>query len=69
MKKSDKIKYQKMTYAQLQKEFEDIQKNLFELKTKHHLEPVKDTSVFKKHKLTISYLMALLSLKQNDTKK
>ena len=69
MKKSDKIKYQKMTPAQLQKEFEDTQKNLFELKTKHHLEPIKDTSVFKKHKLTISYLMALLSPKQNDTKK
>ena len=69
MKKSDKIKYQKMTHAQLQKEYELVQKNLFELKTKHHLEPIKDTSVFKKNKLTISYLMALLSLKQNDTKK
>jgi len=66
MKKSDKIKYQKMTLAQIQKEFELIQKNSFELKTKHHLEPIKDTSVFKKNKLKISHLMALISQKQHD---
>jgi len=69
MKKSDKIKYQKLTLGQLQKELEDTQKKLFELKTKHHLEPVKDTSLFKKYKLLIRYLMALLNQKQNDIKK
>ena len=55
-----------MTLAQIQKEFELIQKNSFELKTKHHLEPIKDTSVFKKNKLKISHLMALISQKQHD---
>ena len=60
MKKTDKIKLQKLTHQELSKQLLVSQKELIELTVKHSLEPVKDTSVFTKNKYKISFLKSLI---------
>lgn len=66
MKKTDKIKYQKMTVDKLQKEMVTIKTNLIQLRIKHSLGQVKDTSLFKKSRYVIAYLNTLIAQKQNE---
>ncbi len=59
MKKSDKINLRKKTPAELSKELLASQKELFELRVKHNLEPIKNTSLLKKLKTKISFIKLL----------
>lgn len=67
MKKSDKIKYQKMTLIQLNQELSQARTSLVELRLKHATEPVGDTSLFVKLKTKISYLNYLISLTNENS--
>ena len=66
MKKSDKIKYQKMTIDKLQLELSKVSIDLVQLRIKHSLGQVDNTSLFKKNRYTIAYLKTLISQKQNE---
>ncbi len=68
MKKSDKIKYQKMTVDQLAKEMLIVKANLVQLRIKQSLGQTQDTSLFKKNRYKIAYFTTLISQKQHEPK-
>jgi len=68
MKKSDKIKYQKMTVDQLAKEMLIVKANLVQLRIKQSLGQTQDTSLFKKNRYKIAYFTTLISQKQHESK-
>lgn len=67
MKKSDKIKYQKMTVDQLTKEMTAVKGELVQLRIKQSLGQANDTSLFKKNRYKIAYFTTLISQKLNDS--
>jgi len=68
MKKSDKIKYQKMTVDQLAKEMQTVKADLVQLRIKQSMGQVEDTSLFKKSRYKIAYFTTLISQKQHEPK-
>jgi len=67
MKKSDKIKYQKMTVDQLSKEILSVKAELIQLRIKQSMGQTLDTSLFKKYRYKIAYFTTLISQKQHDS--
>ena len=68
MKKTDKIKYQKMTIDQLRKEMIIVKGELVQLRIKQSLGQAEDTSLFKKLRHKIAYFNTLIGQKQNEPK-
>jgi len=68
MKKSDKIKYQKMTIDQLTKEMQTVKADLIQLRIKQSMGQAEDTSLFKKNRYKIAYFTTLISQKQHESK-
>ena len=68
MKKSDKIKYQKMTVDQLDKEIQTVKADLVQLRIKQSMGQTLDTSLFKKNRYKIAYFITLISQKQHESK-
>ncbi len=61
MKKTVKIDLREKSSKDLQKHIKDKSKELLELKVKHNLGKVKDTSVFTKLKSEIAYCLSLVT--------
>ncbi|MDP4009836.1 MAG: 50S ribosomal protein L29 [Candidatus Shapirobacteria bacterium] len=66
MKKTDKISYRQKSVAELQKLLSNSKKNLVESRMKFHTGNQKDTSIFKKIKYEIVYILTLLKEKENE---
>ncbi|MBP9817287.1 50S ribosomal protein L29 [Candidatus Shapirobacteria bacterium] len=61
MKKTDKISYRQKAPAELTKLLADSKKRLVETRAKQSTGNLKDTSVFKKIKYEINYILTLLT--------
>ena len=68
MKKSDKIKYQKMTVDQLTKEMTAVKGEFVQLRIKQSLGQTQNSSLFKKNRYKIAYFTTLICQKQHDSK-
>ena len=60
MKKTDKISYRQKSEVELQNLLADLKKKLVETKTKHLTGNQKDTSVFRKIKHEIAFILTIL---------
>ena len=63
MKKTDKISYREKTNSELQKMLSQLYHELVELKSKHAMGNLKDTSQIKKVRYQVAFINTLLKLK------